>query len=304
MPYPEAKILSDLRVSTKIRGYVSAGKESWLKHEANGLIKHKCKGIGTRTHRVAHMEPNLGQIPSDKGGPFKKELGKRCRKLFKPKDGFIMVGVDLSSIELRVLAHYLSKVDGGLYAKIMEEGDPHENNKVAAGLATRDEAKIFIYAWLYGCGVDLTAGMLGLGPEETKAVRESFLKKTKGLERLKRAIEAKVLTGGFKSLDGRHIECDSGHKALNYLLQSSAAIIAKRWMLLVHKNMEALGYTSDDWEQYAFCHDELVLGAKPEVADVLLKVCKDSVHETAEYYNLNVKLDSEGAKGESWFDIH
>ena len=64
----------------------------------------------------------------------------------------MQVGADASGLELRMLAHYLAAYDGGAYAKVLLEGDIDTANQHAAGLETRDNAKTFIYAFLYGAG--------------------------------------------------------------------------------------------------------------------------------------------------------
>ena len=63
----------------------------------------------------------------------------------------VMVGSDLAGIELRLLAHYLAKYDGGKYADIILNGDIHQENADKIGI-TRKEVKTLTYAFLYGAG--------------------------------------------------------------------------------------------------------------------------------------------------------
>ena len=84
---------------TKMLGMLSNGANAWLKlSTTSNRIHHHCS-VATNTHRCAHRKPNLGQVPSD----------HEYRQLFQATPGQIMVGADLSGIELRMLAHYLAK---------------------------------------------------------------------------------------------------------------------------------------------------------------------------------------------------
>jgi hypothetical protein len=87
---------------TKQLGMLSEGKNAWLKLVKDNRIHHNCS-VSTNTHRCAHRNPNLAQVPSDLA----------FRALFTASPGMVMVGADLAGIELRMLAHYLARYDGG-----------------------------------------------------------------------------------------------------------------------------------------------------------------------------------------------
>ena len=131
-----------LRILTikKMLGMISQGDNGWLKLVTNDRIHHHCS-VATATHRCAHRNPNLGQVPSD----------ERFRRLFIPSPGMVMVGADLSGIELRMLAHYLSRYDDGRYARILLEDDIHQVNADKIGIS-RKQVKTVTYAFLYGAG--------------------------------------------------------------------------------------------------------------------------------------------------------
>ena len=112
---------------TKMLGMISEGANAWLKLSTSAKrIHHHCS-VATNTFRCAHRNPNLGQVPSD----------ERFRKLFIPSPGLHMVGADLSGIELRMLAHYLARYDGGRYAKLLLEDDIHQINADKIGISRR-----------------------------------------------------------------------------------------------------------------------------------------------------------------------
>ena len=92
----------------------------------------------------------------------------------------VMVGADLSGIELRVLSHYLARYDGGRYADILLNGDIHQVNADKIGV-TRRQVKTISYAFLYGAG-DVKIGLSvdkQLSPNKARAtgkqVRAAFI---------------------------------------------------------------------------------------------------------------------------------
>ena len=64
------------------------------------------------SQRASHRNPNLAQIPA-----VRAPYGKECRDLFTVRPGFKLVGADYAGLELRMLAHYMAKFDGGKFAK-------------------------------------------------------------------------------------------------------------------------------------------------------------------------------------------
>ena len=176
------------------------------------------------------------------------------------------MGCDVSGLELRLLAHYMSRWDGGEYAKIILEGDIHTRNQETAGLSTRDQAKVFIYAFLYGAG----DGKLGsiANPDERddsklrklgKQLRRRFMTKTPALARLAQAGRTKAAKSKrLEGLDGRAIIIRSAHSALNALIQSAGSIATKAATVRFRHLMEGTGYKMpDDWclvaRYSAFC---------------------------------------------------
>ena len=125
---------------TKQLGMISEGVNAWQKLCTKSRIHHHCS-VATSTFRCAHRKPNLAQVPSD----------ERVRVLFSATPGLSMVGADLAGIELRMLAHYLSRYDNGRYQRILTTGDIHQTNADRIGI-TRRQVKTVTYAFLYGAG--------------------------------------------------------------------------------------------------------------------------------------------------------
>ena len=302
---PVTKTLSKLFMIQKRLGMLSEGRNAWLKYynEETGAIHGNIDTLGTGTHRCTHSRPNLGQIPSTRA-PY----GKQCRELFTVPKGWKLFGTDASGLELRMLAHYMSAFDGGKYADIILTGDIHTKNQESAGLPTRNDAKTFIYALLYGAGDGKIGSIINGTKAEGKALKHKFFTNTPAMKILTDKVKLASEKRGFiKSLDGRRIPCRSSHSALNFLLQSSGAIVCKYWMVELHRLLKDAGYKSGvHFKQSAFVHDELQIAYNPEVIkpEQLGRVAKNAISEVARTLNLRIPLDADWAIGDSYAETH
>ena len=281
---------------TKKLGMISQGVNAWLKLCTTASRVHHHCSVATNTHRCAHRRPNLSQVPSDHD----------CRQLFKASPGKVMVGADLSGIELRMLANYLAKYDAGRYADVLLNGDIHQVNADRIGISRR-EVKTITYAFLYGAG-DAKIGLSfdsSLNDRSAKSkgkeIRAAFVSAIDGLAELLAAIKLASKKGYVKSIDGRPIKVQSEHKALNYLLQSGAGVIAKRWMVL---NDTATKELDIPCNQLAFIHDELQFETHPNYANTLSACLERTAGDAGRYYNLRVPIAAEAKEGHSWADVH
>jgi DNA polymerase I-like protein with 3'-5' exonuclease and polymerase domains len=281
---------------TKHLGMLSQGQNGWLRLVRNGRIHHHCS-VGAATHRCAHRNPNLGQVPAD----------LRFRKLFTATKGLTMVGADLSGIELRMLAHYLAAYDGGRYADILLNGDIHQVNADKIGIS-RKLVKTVTYAFLYGAGDEKIGHSYDPQLPSAKAkkkgaeIRQAYLDAIDGLEKLVTGVkQAAQQRGWIKAIDGRHIDVDSPHKALNYLLQSSAGVVAKRWMVLTHESMQS---AKIDAHQLAFVHDELQFETSNQYTKDLSFSLLWAAQAAGEFYNMRLPINAEAKIGPTWADVH
>jgi DNA polymerase I-like protein with 3'-5' exonuclease and polymerase domains len=284
---------------TKQLGMLSEGKNAYLKLVKDNRIHHHCS-VATNTHRCAHRNPNLAQVPSD----------LEFRKLFRASPGNVMVGADLSGIELRMLAHYLARYDGGAYGDVLLNGDIHQVNADKIGISRR-LVKTVTYAFLYGAGdqkIGLSYDPL-LPPNKAKEkgaeIRGAYVSAIDGLADLLSAVRSAGERGFIKAIDGRKIPVDSPHKCLNYLLQSSAGVVAKRWMAIANDNFPTL---DNDYifhtHQLAFVHDELQFECLPAYAEDLKDHLELCASLAGEYYNLRIPIAAEGKIGSTWADVH
>ena len=277
-------------------GMLTEGNNAWLKLCKKDRIHHHCS-VATNTHRCAHRNPNLAQTPAD----------ERFRRLFRATPGMVMVGADLSGIELRMFAHYLARYDGGRYGEILLNGDIHQVNADKIGIS-RKLVKTVTYAFLYGAG-DQKIGFsydpqlpAAKAKKKGAEIRKAYLDAIDGLQDLVTAVKKKVETEGYvNSIDGRRIAVDGSHKALNYLLQSGAGVIAKRWMVIANEQIKQLNMEA---HQLAFVHDELQFEVNPSQDDTLMFSLEYSAALAGEYYKLRIPIAAEASSGTTWADTH
>ena len=277
---------------TKALGMISEGVNAWQKLCTKSRIHHHCS-VATQTFRCAHRNPNLAQVPSD----------ERFRQLFTASPGKIMVGADLSGIELRMLAHYLARFDQGRYTRILLTGDIHATNAEAIGV-TRREVKTITYAFLYGAGNTKIGYTYDKQLSETaakkkgKEIREAYVAAIPGLKELLEGVHKASERGYVRGLDNRRILVDSRHKSLNYLIQGSSAIIAKRWMVLANQHLP------ENASQLAFVHDELQYECNPCDVGYMRGCLESTAIQAGEYYKLRCPIAAEAKAGGTWADVH
>lgn len=170
LSYPPCRLLTEYLLVSKRVSQLAEGDQAWLKVAKGGKIHGSVNPNGAVTGRATHAYPNVSQVPAS-GSPF----GHECRELFCVPSGWTQMGADASGLELRCLAHFMARFDGGKYGDILLGGDIHWANVQAMGLTDeprdkgnklhdvyRDGAKTFIYGFLYGAG-DEKAGKIIYG---------------------------------------------------------------------------------------------------------------------------------------------
>ena len=294
---PEAQMLNEYLLLNKRIGQLATGNQAWLKLEKNGRMHGRVNHMGAVTSRCTHSNPNVAQVPSV-GAPY----GKECRALFHAPSGYSLLGADASGLELRCLAHYMAAYDDGSYANTVVNGDIHTINQEAAGLPTRNNAKTFIYGFLYGSGDEKTGKIIGKGAKEGKAIKKKFLAKLPALKKLKTAV-SKVADkrGWVKGLDGRVIPVRHSHASLNTLLQSAGALVCKTWYVFIADAIQQVGL---DAKIVAFIHDEVQLVVKEGQEDETGRVIQRCMRDVEEHFNFRCKLDSDYKYGRNWADTH
>lgn len=287
---PQAKpILRYLLLQKRV-----AQVKSWVENVSErGRVHCKVRTNGAITGRMTHSKPNLAQVPR-----VGSEYGEECRSVWTVEDGNVLLGADASGLELRMLAHYM---DDKNYTKEILEGDIHTTNMQAAGLTDRDQAKTFIYAFLYGAGPAKIGQIVGGGEREGRRLIDSFLKNTPALQKLKDKVSRLAEKEWLPGLDGRRLIVRSQHAALNTLLQGAGAIVMKQALImlnrkLIHANMDA--------RFVANVHDEWQIETTEQDAETVGHFAVQSIRQAGIRLNLRCPLDGEFKVGLNWAATH
>ena len=283
---PEAALLIDYLTVDKRLGQLADGDNAWLKLVSDsGRIHGEVNTLGAITRRMTHSKPNMAQVPSMFNAKGPVPYGRECRELFTVRSGNKLGGCDAEGLELRMLAHYMAKYDDGAYGRTVVDGqkedgtDVHTVNQKLIELNSRDSAKTWIYAYLYGAGL-LKLGMVII-EDMTGAQREAWIARTKkSFEKSKKsdwlsfkeskiallgkqarerveeglpalgALQEKVKrlaknNGKLKTLDGGYLKVRSQHSALNTLLQGGGAIVMKKALVIFADGLLDRGWEAD-----------------------------------------------------------
>lgn len=222
--------------------------------------------IGTNTFRMRHRF--VVNIPSRGLRPL--------RHLFIAKNGYMILGCDGAGLELRMLAHFMAD---DLYQEIILHGDIHTHNQLKASLPTRDMAKTFIYAFLYGSGIANLARVTGLSLSHMEDCIRKFKEELPALAILIERCEAAGKKFGYlHAIDGRwgRIRRKSGkvlvHTVLNVLLQMTGSLVMKYGECMAEDDMIAEGVGLDEKGYPAFVanqHDEVQMEVKADEVEEL-----------------------------------
>ncbi len=263
------------------------------------------------TGRLSSSDPNLQNIP------IRTELGRKIRDAFVPDDGNVIVSLDYSQIELRILAH-VSK-DPVLVDTFMKGEDVHRRTAAEIFNVPQDEvskdqrtaAKSINFGLLYGMGVVRLARELGVKRAEAKLYLDTYFERLGGLrewhaDALEKAHverEVRTLLGRRRKLPGLDSK-NPGERAraerlaINTPIQGSAADIMKKDMIDADVALRAQVPSATILLQV---HDELVIEVPEADAQAALEVGRAAMAQTM---TLDVPLVVDGRAGKSWNDAH
>jgi DNA polymerase I-like protein with 3'-5' exonuclease and polymerase domains len=288
---PQAQLISEYLTVQKRIALVS----SWIAavDSDTGRVHGYVNSNGAVTGRMTHSKPNVAQVPSSHS-PY----GVESRSCWIASEGYSLVGMDASGLELRMLAHYMNDAK---YTSEILDGDIHTANMIAAGLTDRSQAKTFIYAYLYGAGDEKIGSIVGGGRAEGATLKAKFLENTPALAVLRVDVEKQAIKGNIEGLDGRRLMIRSSHAALNTLLQSAGAIVMKKALTLLDHYAKLWGI------KYRFVgniHDEIQTEVEIGKEDVFGRLAVSCIQAAGTHFNLNCPLDGEYKVGSSWASTH
>jgi len=289
---PEAQMFSRYFLLQKRTGLL----KSWIQEcQEDDRVRGRVMTLRTVTGRMAHNSPNMAQVPATYS-PY----GQECRELWtiSNPDTHVLIGTDASGLELRCLAHYM---EDPKFTKEVLTGDVHTANMQAAGLSNRDQAKTFIYAFLYGAGPAKIGTVVGAGAKRGQQLITNFLRNMPQLKRLRDNITKASQVGTVKALDGRQLHIRSSHASLNTLLQGAGAIICKQWLVHMDERIRAKGI---DAKLVASVHDEYQFEVSKKDTTIFGQITKDAMKDTEATLNVKCPLDCEYKVGNTWAETH
>ena len=267
---------------------------SWIDAvKDDGRVHGSVICTGAITGRMAHRGPNMAQVPA-----VYSPYGKECRSCWIVPKGYKLVGIDASGLELRLLAHYMADED---YINEIINGDIHTANQQFAGLKSRDEAKTFIYALIYGAGDEKIGSIIKGNRADGKRLRERFLTGLPTLRTLKERVDRAAEKGYLKGLDGRKILLRHKHAALNTLLQGGGAIAMKKALVILEDNIRL---NNLDAKFVANIHDEWQIQVIETQADFVGRLGVEALEKAGDHYKMRCPLTGEYKIGDSWYETH
>jgi len=271
--------------------------KSWIEacDDADGRVHGKVMTLKTITGRMSHHSPNMAQIPA-----VRSPYGKECRDCWTVDNPYThsIVGTDASGLELRCLAHLMNDAT---FTDILLTGDIHTHNMRMAGLTNRDQAKTFIYAFMYGAGASKIGQIVGAGAKEGQQLINKFLSSMPALKRVRDSVTKASSKGVIKGIDGRLLRIRSPHSALNTLIQGAGAVVCKLWLINMIKRVSQIGV---DAKLVASIHDEYQFEVLNKDIKRFGQLTKDAMKDTEKQLQMKCPLDNEWKVGRTWAQTH
>jgi len=288
---PQAQLIAEyLMVQKRV-----AQVDSWVEsaNEDTGRVHGYVNSNGAVTGRMTHSKPNVAQVPASRA-PY----GEACRQCWTVPNNKVLVGFDASGLELRMLAHYMNDKE---YTNEILHGDIHTANQKLAGLESRDQAKTFIYAFLYGAGDAKLGTIVGGHAFAGETLRARFLTGLPTLRDLTERVQRDAEKGILEGLDGRLLHVRSAHAALNTLLQSAGAIVMKKALTILD---EYATLWNLNYKFIGNIHDEVQSEVQPDQADKFGRLAVSCLEAAGLAFDLNCPLTGEYSVGRNWSETH
>lgn len=289
--------------------------QGWMEHiRPDGRIGAAIGGIAN-TGRLRHK--TIVNVPSPTTKSF---FAKWMRKCFIAKEGWVLVGTDSKSNQVRQLA---ARLDDPAFTEFVLSGqDIHERNRLLSGVATRTIAKNLYYGTVFGAGDKKIGTYVAGGSKQGKELREKFFEALPTLpawlERERQNWRAtaqqfyneqwnkvEYRNGYIRGLDGRPILVEFEKDILVYYLQSDEAIQMAAAYCVLHKWLERAGYKWGlDYGFVIWMHDEWQIECRKEIANEVVKLSNEAIAWAGRYFNIKCPHEGESKVGINWTETH
>ncbi|QOG13174.1 DNA polymerase I [Arcobacter sp. FWKO B] len=260
---------------------------------------------GTATGRLSSKNPNLQNIP------VRSELGREIRQAFIAQEGHVLVSIDYSQIELRLLAHF-SK-DESLVNAFNEDKDIHLQTAIKLfgtedAHSKRDIAKTINFGLIYGMGPKKLSQTLEIEYKVAKKYIDDYFKLFPTVKNYLKSIEDEAQNNHFvKTLleRRRYFDFNSANpmqkagylrEAVNSVFQGSAADLIKLAMVKIYDKYK----DTKDCKMLLQIHDELVFEVKEDMA---LEISQDIVYIMENIYKLSIPLKAKMHISKKWSEL-
>jgi len=266
--------------------------EGWFEHiDKDSRLHGDVFNIGTPTFRQTHKI--IANLPSGKA-----TLGPEMRSLFVAKPGYKIVSADSAGCQLRLLAHFMNDPD---YTREVLEGDIHQKNADVLG-SSRNNAKPFIFAYLYGAGGKKLGSILGVSDKEGNKLKTKFTNAFPKLKVLISTVQHIAEEQGFiPGLDDRPIFTDSQHKALNYLIQGAESVVMKATVIMIDGKLKEAGI---DFSHLLLYHDEWNGEVREDQAEQAKGIIMECFKEAPKAYGVNIMACGDCVIADNYYDAH
>lgn len=306
---PNLSLLEEVRLVKPILEWLTLRHrrsqiQGWLNNprlEVDGRLSAGASGL-TNTKRQKHITvvnvPRVGSV-----------LGEEMRGLFIVPEGMVQVGYDASSLEDRVKAHYLTRIDNGEFAEKILAGnyDPHTENadiwfpeEVDRGKA-RTRSKNGGYALQYQCMPPTLAKTLKCSLHEAEEYHRLYWEHNWALAEFIKQVERAWESNNksfVRTIDHSKIYTRHQHSVSNCVMQSTGAKVMDMSYAFMRK------WVDFPAERVIYSHDEYQWYTYPEYADKLGELGCESIRAAGRAFKMQVPMDAEFMVGKSWAECH
>jgi DNA polymerase-1 len=296
------KVILEYREAFKLQSTYIEPLLALAKTNTNNTIHTSFLQTGTATGRLSSKNPNLQNIP------VRNEAGRQIRDAFIAKDGYKLLSIDYSQIELRLLAHFSE--DTALVNAFKSGADIH--TQTAIEIFGEDEAqnkraiaKSINFGLLYGMGAKKLGETLGIPSKEAKVYIEKYFDAFPTIKLYMQSIQEKAIEDGYvTTLFHRIRNFDFANAApmlkagflresVNTVFQGSAADLIKKSMLQIDKKYKH----NDDVNMLLQIHDELIFEIKEDIVEDISIDLQDIMKNI---HILKVPLEVSVSIGSNW----
>ncbi|MDO7556506.1 MAG: DNA polymerase I [Loktanella sp.] len=301
----------DWRQLAKLKSTYTDALQEHINAET-GRVHTSYSIAGANTGRLASTDPNLQNIP------VRSEEGRRIREAFIADEGKVLVSLDYSQIELRILAH-VAKIDAlkqafkdgiDIHAQTASEMFDVPLDEMTP--AIRSQAKAINFGVIYGISGFGLARNLRIPRAEAQGFIDRYFERFPGIRTyMDETIQFAKDHNYVQTLFGRKINTPeinakgpqagfAKRAAINAPIQGTAADVIRRAMIRMPEAIKGIPA-----KMLLQVHDELIFEVDEDAADDLIKVARDVMENASDpAVKLDVKLAVDAGQGKSWAEAH